>query len=236
MIKFKGVYSVLLILISIQGLAQGAQNLDDFYRRYMNHQFQQGDINQKYLVEGSPHENGEFIPGILQLKDRGRYEDIPLRYNIYADEIEFMSEGGQIFFLHTPEMADYVLIGADKYIYTAFSESNRLFYGFFKVVAEGRAKLLVRQTMQIKEAEKPQPYKDAEPARFIRMPDAYYVLIEPAAAHRVSNKKEMLSAFFDSNDDMNDFARKNRIRYKQLDDLVRLVAHYNSLHPAVDGD
>ena len=225
----KGIAIIVLVLVSFHGMAQQVRDHNEFYNRYMTHRVQHGLVQTEDLVEGSPHENSDFVAGVVVTKDANRYENIPLRYNIYADEIEFRARDGNVYFLHEPALVDHVIIAGDKYIHAVYASGNRTLYGFFKVKAEGEALLLLRQNMHIRQAEKPQPYKEAEPARFVRTQDEYFVWNPPAVVQRVSNRREMLAVFYDSRSEMNDFARKNRIRYRQLDDMILLVSHYNSL-------
>lgn len=223
----------IIILVSVKysdAQSMQVQTLQDFYREFKSSQFQQGNMMPPEIkVEGSPHENNEFVAGAVVTRSNLRYENVPLRFNIYANEMEFKTEEGNVLFIAAPEIIDHVLIGTDKYQYVPYSLANRLFRGYFKILAEGKASLLLKQNINLRDAEPPQPYKDAQPARFVKMPDEFYIRLAPAEAHRVSNRKELLQVLADKSEMIDAFIKKNKTRYNRADDLKNVVDFYNTL-------
>jgi hypothetical protein len=225
------IFLVIAMLVTIQGLkAQTIQGLQEFYKQFKSSQFQQGILFREAEIEGSPHENSDFVLGVVVTKSDQKYENIPLRYNIYNDEMEFKSDEGTILSLSPPEFIDSIIIGKEKYIYIPYAIGNKLLRGYFKVIAEGKASLLVKQNVNLKEAELPQAYKDAQPARFIRTPDDFYIRMEQLEAYPVSNKKELYGILEDKAKEMDDFLKKNKTRFNRLEDMQKLVNYYNSLN------
>lgn len=223
---------IAFIVCAFQGIyAQNLNimNLQDFYKKFKTSQFEQGLINQTSEIEGSPHEIGDFIDGEVITKSELKYVNVPLRFNIYANEMEFKTEEGTVLFLATPEIIDYIIIGDNKYIYAPYAVGSRLLRGYFKILTEGKASLLVKQNVTLRNAEPPQPYKDAQPAMFLKMQDEFYVRIAPAEANKVSNKKELLSILKDKGKEIDDFQKKNRTRFNRSDDLVKLIEYFNSI-------
>lgn len=204
-------------------------NLQDFYKKFKTSQFEQGLVHQTSEVQGSPHEINDFSDGEVITKSDLKYINVPLRFNIYANEIEFKTEDGTIFFLATPEIIDHIIIGENKYIYAPYAVGSRLLRGYFKILTEGKANLLVKQNITLRNAEPAQPYKDAQPAMFLKMQDEFFVRIAPAEAFKVSNKKELLSVLSDKGKELDDFQKKNKTKFNRLDDMVKLIGFYNSL-------
>jgi hypothetical protein len=205
------------------------QNLQDFYKKFKTSQFEQGLINQTSEISGSPHEINDFIDGEVTTKSELKYVNVPLRFNIYANEMEFKTDDGTVLFLATPEIIDHIIIGENKYIYTPYAVGGRLLRGYFKIITGGKASLLVKQNITLRNAEPPQPYKDAQPAVFLKMQDEFYVRVAPAEAQKVSNKKELLAVLKDKSKELDDFQKKNKTRVNRLDDMVKLIEYYNSL-------
>lgn len=218
-----------ILCASVNLNAQNLQSLQDFYKKFKTTQFQQGIINTQDEVEGSPHEKNDFETGTVFTRSDIVYENVPLRFNIYSNEVEFKTEDGSIFFLASPEIIDYVLIGKDKFIYSPYAIGSKLLRGYFKVLTEGKASLLLKLNINLKQAEPPQPYKEAQPARFIRTPDEFFVRIAPSEAHKVTNKKEITSVLNDKISEIEDYIKKNKTRFNKPDDLTGLINFYNSL-------
>jgi hypothetical protein len=225
------IFLIIGMLVTIQGLkAQSIQGLQEFYKQFKSSQFQQGILFRETEIDGSPHENSDFVLGVVATKSDLKYENIPLRYNIYNDEIEFKSDEGTILALTPPEFIDYIMIAQEKYIYIPYAIGNKLLRGYFKVIAEGKASLLVKQNVNYKDAELPQAYKDAVPARFIRMQDDFYIRFEQLEAFRVANKKELTGVLKDKASEMDDFMKKHKTRFNKLEDMQKLVNYYNTLN------
>ena len=222
---------VIGMLVTIQGLkAQTIQGLQEFYKQFKSSQFQQGILFQETEVEGSPHENSDFVLGVVVTKTDLKYENIPLRFNIYNNEMEFKSDEGTILSLTPPEFIDFIIIGEEKYIYAPYTIGNKLLRGYFKVIAEGKASLLVKQNVNLKEAELPQAYKDAQPARFVRMTDDFYIRMDQPEAFPASNKKDLSGLLKDKAIEIDDFLKKNKTRFNRLEDMQKLVNYYNTLN------
>lgn len=222
-------FTIISLLCIVTLNAQTISGLEDFYREFKSNRFKTGADLVKPDIQGSPYENSEFIAGIVMTKSDIRYVDIPLRFNIYQNEIEFRSADGAKLALAAPEITEFVTIGNDKYIYVPYTISGRMQRGFFKVKTEGRASLLVRQKINLKEAEPAGAYKDAAPPRFIKMPDEYYIRIAPEEAKKVSNKKEFDTALPDKTKELEAYQKGNKLKLNRIDDLEKLVIFYNSL-------
>jgi hypothetical protein len=222
---------VIGMLVTIQGLqAQTIQGLQEFYKQFKSSQFQQGILFRETEIEGSPHEVSDFVLGVVVTKSDLKYENIPLRFNIYNDEMEFKSDEGTILSLSPPEFIDFIMIGEEKYIYAPYAIGNKILRGYFKVMAEGKVSLLVKQNINLKEAELPQAYKDAQPARFVRMTDDFYIRTEQSEAYPVSNKKELTGLLEDKAKEIEDYLKKNKTRFNRLEDMQKLVNYYNTLY------
>lgn len=205
------------------------QSLVDFYRDFKTAQFTEGIGGTDKSILGSPHENPDFVPGIVETNSNVRYENIPLRFNIYANEMEFKTEEGQVLVFATPEVLEFIEMDGQRYVYSPYILGNKLMRGYFKVITDGKASLLLKQNVSFRQAELPQAYKDAEPAQFIKTSDDFYVRLSPEEAHRVTNKKELLNILKDKNKEVDTFLSKNRIRFNKIEDLKSVLDYYNSL-------
>lgn len=223
------ILSLVFLLAGPTLLAQQIVNmsLDDFYREFKKYQYNE-NVGEVSEVEGSPYDRVEFTPGEIVTTSRQHYSGIPLRQNIYANEIEFRNQEGKPFFIGVPELIDYILIGGEKFIYSPFRIANRIEKGYFTLLANGKAQLLEKKNVTLRPAEPAGAYKEPVPPQFRRTDSDYYIRVLPAEAKRVRNKKEMEEILGSTPDKVDDFIKKNKIKFSKKEDLIILMEYYNS--------
>ncbi len=228
----KRIIPLLAALLMGAGLLHAQQvvnmSLDDFYREFKKHQYDD-NVGVTGTVNGSPYDREEFIPGEIVTTSRQRYTGIPLRLNIYSNEVEFRNEEGKNFNIGVPELIDYVMIGDEKYIYAPYSVANRIQKGYFMVLTEGNAILLQKKNVILKPAEPAGAYKDPVPARFSKTEDDFYLRVLPAEAKRIKNRKDVAEILGDSTPEMEQFIKENKTRFNKAEDLRKLMEFYQTL-------
>ena len=180
-------------------------------------------------IEGSPYLNDEFINGTIFTTSKYQFVDVPLRYNIYNDQLEFKTTQNEVQALATPEIVETVEFGDFKMIYIPYSNSKKIKRGFFIVEVEGIASLYSKKVIMFKEAEEPGAYKVAEPAKFVNKSDSYYIRVGSAEAKKVGSKKEVVEIFPDHNNEISIFIKKSKVKTNKPEKLKELVRYYNSL-------
>ncbi|MFW5756037.1 MAG: hypothetical protein ACOCWK_05515 [Tangfeifania sp.] len=181
-------------------------------------------------IEGSPYLNDDFIEGTVFTTIKTKYTGVPLRYNIYSDQIEFKAGEGAVQELAAPETVEKVEFGEYKMVYIPFAVSKKIRRGFFREMESGdKAVLLTRQQVLFEDAKKPAAYQEAEPPRFIRKPDDYYIRIGKEPARLISRKKDLEEAFPGHKKEINSFIKENKVKPNKPERLAELVQYYNSL-------
>ena len=180
-------------------------------------------------IQGSPYLNDEFIEGSVFTTSKTQYEGVPLRYNIYNDDIEFRSDDGQVMVLAAPEVLEKVEFGDYQFEYIFYHVVNKTRRGFFTVIEKGKASLYSRPQIKFEEAKQPAAYQDAQPAKFTKRPDVYYIRIDMEAAKPVTKQKDLQEAFSDHKAEIASFIKKNKIKANSPESLKELVQYYNSL-------
>jgi hypothetical protein len=200
---------------------------DEFYKQYKMHEYIQ-KFGMKSVLAGSPYETEEFITGDVITTNNIRYKGVPLRLNIYSDEMEFKNEDGSVLALAAPESVDSLIVGNEKYIYSPYASGNKILRGFFVVLAEGKLTLLKKKNVYLKPEEPAGAYKDAVPPTFVRKPDEFFFRILPAEAKKVTGKKDIAELLPDSPPALNEFLKKNKVRFNKAEDLIQIAHLYNS--------
>lgn len=178
---------------------------------------------------GSPYLNDEFVVGSIYSIQRIQYEEVPLRYNIYNDELEFKTPASEILALANPDIVVKAVLGDTSLVYLPFLQAGKSKKGFFIVLEEGRISLLAKPDIFLKPAIEPGAYKDPEPPKFVRKPDEYYLKTESGQVQLITNKKELIAAFPDNQDKIESFISKNKTKPNKSESLIELVLYYNSL-------
>jgi hypothetical protein len=131
--------------------------------------------------------------------------------------------------LTTPEIIDKVEFGGYTMVYLPYSMAKKIRRGFFIVAEEGKASLLVKPEVVFKKATEPGAYKEAEPAKFEKKADSYYIKVSKNEAKLISGKKDITEVFPDNSDKIEAFIKKNKTKHRNIEDLKQLVQYYNSL-------
>lgn len=180
-------------------------------------------------IVGSPFLNDEFVQGTVYTTTKQKYIDLPIRYNAYQDQLEFITSNGQLQALSKPEIVEKIDFGAYNMVYIPFANAKKIHHGFFIVLEEGKASLYSRSEIIFNKAEKPAAYQEAQPARFVLKPNAYYIKIGLAEAKKVDRKKELIDVFPDHNNEIETFIKKHKIKASKPENLIKLVKYYNAL-------
>ncbi len=205
------------------------QNSLDFFKV---NKLNSGDWNNMLTandIEGSPYLNEEFVPGTIYTTSKQKYVDVPLRYNIYNDQMEFKTPENKVMAMAVPEIIEAIEIGNLKMVYISYSNSKKVLHGFFKVLAEGEASLYSKSNVVFKDAEKSKGYDEPEPARFVKQADVYYIRLGAGPAKKVRNKKDLNEIFTAHKSEITSFIKKNKVKPNKPEKLKKLVLYYNSL-------
>jgi hypothetical protein len=101
--------------------------------------------------------------------------------------------------------------------------------GFFIVIEEGNASLFSKSQVAFHEAKEPAAYQDAEPAKFVKQTDEYYIRVSEQIAQPMRKRSDLYDIFPDHKKEVQAFIKDNRIRTNKPDALKELVQYYNSL-------
>jgi hypothetical protein len=220
----------LAIIFSTMGVIHGQDysTLRNFYDEFRKNKYEHS-IGEKIDINGSPWENAEFVTGEIYTNGNQHYSGIPLRYNIYSNQIEFKKPEGGVFEISPPEIIDSVFIGDATYIFYPYGAGSKSQKSFFKVLTKGSPMLLLKMNIVLKEAELPGAYKDAVPASFERMADDFYLAEVPGDAVKFNGKKEFLELIKSHTAELEQFIKQNKTKFSKHDDMIKLMKFYYTL-------
>lgn len=175
-------------------------------------------------IAGSPYLNSEFVEGTFYLKDTVAIK-LPLRYNIYSDEMEYMLKGIN-YVVGNPQSLNKIELGGSLFVYLPFVGKG----GYFELFELGKCTLVQKKLVEIKPAEGPKPMEpEIKPASFIRKSDIFFLVINDSLAFKIENMKSVKKALQDQKDQIESFIKQEKIKNIKKGNLIKIVKYYNSL-------
>lgn len=218
---------IITILTMTSQMMFGQQNdgFLDVYHFYKNSQDLPSKHSYEYqAIEGSPYLNSEFIDGVIYLKDTTSYK-LPLRYDIYANEMEYQLKGVN-YVVGNPQFLKKVLLGESVFLYLPFIQKG----GYFELLESGKCFLVQKRSVQFKPAEGPKPIEGiSTPAKFIREPDIFYIGVKDLKTIEITNMKSVINALQDQKLKIESFIKTEKIKRTTRENLIKIAKYYNGL-------
>jgi len=180
-------------------------------------------IDYKY-VQGSCYFNEDFIDGRITLNTSQTFEG-PIRYDIFADQIEFKNEANEIFISQNPRAINTVYLDSLKFKYFEPGEFANM-KGFYELLVLGDYSLYKKYQILLKNPEAAGPGIYSNAAMFIPLDSKYYIMDPDANFREITNKKDLLLPGRDAAV-LEKFIKANKIKAKEEKDLVRFTGFLN---------
>jgi hypothetical protein len=169
------------------------------------------------------------MTGSIYTQNKQQFLNIPVRYNIYTDNIEYILGAGRVLQLEAPESVEKVEFGSYKLIFIPEEKQRPKDAGFFIVLVEGKVSLLSKPEIRLKKPTPPGGYVEQEPPLLVRKPDTFYLKTSSNQILPVRSKNGLVSAFSDNKEKMSQYMKKNKIKLSDSESLTELIRYYNSL-------
>lgn len=232
----KSIFLILIFFLGLINYSVGQITLDysvqqtiDFFKTNQYISEAGNKILTENNIKGSPYLNDEFVNGSIYTVQKLQYNDIPLRYNIYNDDLEFKTPEDVVQALSTPDIVEKAVFGKTHLVYSPYLLSGKNKKGFFVVLEEGKLSLYAKPGILFREATAAGAYKEPEPPKFVKKSDEYYLRFGSKQAEIIGSKKDLIAAFPDNRDKVKSFMSKNKIKTNKPETLKELVKYYNSL-------
>ncbi len=157
--------------------------------------------------------------------------DAKLKYNIFTDALEY-NQGSKYFeVIKSPTV--HARIDGDYFYFCNFKSTRGLNREGYYVLVElnDKYRIYKRFTLKIIEPTQNTLTQVAEAGQ-LKMTTTYFVEEEGTIMELPMNKKEMLAIFSDKESELKVYLKKEKIRLRKEEDLIRLVARYNALKSA----
>ncbi|MBW1294639.1 hypothetical protein [Aquimarina litoralis] len=178
--------------------------------------------------DGSIHKSLRYKDASVIDEKSGTF-DTKLRYNAYTDALEF-KKGSDLFELRKSPTA-HARIDGDYYYYCNFKTQRGLKRPGYYVLVELNEKYRIYKKYAVK-ITKPDPKGSvsgtATPGK-VQIKTKYFLEERGTIMELPMNKKEILATLSDKEDELKAYIKKERIKVRKEEDLIRLVSRYNAL-------
>ena len=184
--------------------------------------------SQEKEYDGSPYLNENFVAGDLFYDGKYWFKDIPLRYNIYHDEME-LSDKGTAYAIAPTHLIDQVIISTDTFVVDSIQSGSNKIKGFFKLLLKGKVSLLLKMNVGLLPGQSAKLYNDATPPKFTRDKNIIYASIGKDQPQKFRNINELIAIINDKQKLLSEYIKMNKLSSKNTKDFIKLASYYNSL-------
>lgn len=220
---------ITLIIAPIFCLSQEIhiKTIDEFYTKQMIEKGTTGNTISLENIKGSPYLDDTFLSGEILTTSNTQYTGVPLRYNIYNDEIEFQGKNKEAYNLEKSTIKS-VTINKTTLVYRPYAISEKMGRSYFELLVNGKVKLLKRYQVRFEKEQPAKPYKDPVPAQFKTNSPDFYVAIEEAEARKISGTKDLLSLFPEKQAEISAFIKSKKLKTGKQEDLIQIISFCNN--------
>jgi len=214
---------IILLLLSVNLFF--AQQRPGIGLETVNHTGTKEEVLNYSTIEGSPFLNNEFIPAKAVCCD----ETAPMRYDMYADEIQYQKQGLVYTLLKQEPYSKIVFTQPNTTIVLAdVNKNNQL--GYYIILVDGKNSLLKKNSIAIETNVDPKKTgfgkKDQSSSFKINEP-VYYIKTEKDLYRILKSKKDIFDLYPEKNTELNTFFDTNKIKFSKEESLLKLVNFLN---------
>jgi len=184
-----------------------------------------------YDYKGSIYNTINFIKSSVIHEKSGKY-DAELRYNIHTDALE-LKRRNDIAFNIIKSPTTHARLGDDYFYYCEFKTRDGIRKDGYYILVElnENYKIYKRHTLKIIEPKKGATVVTSEvenEGKIIKL-TRYYIEEGGVIIELPMKKKQLLSVLGDEMNKLKAYIKKEKIRLRKEEDLIRLVSRYNAI-------
>jgi hypothetical protein len=185
-------------------------------------------------IEGSPYLMEEFASTNMVLEIDGVAQNATFitRFNIYSNGFE-VEYNGEIQFLDASAVKSFEYTdGAKQNRFLQATQFKKVGFdgkGFLQLLSDGQAKLLAKEEISIKEVTKREFGAPDELKRKFYREKTYFINISDEFLEFKSFKDSSMDIFGDKSEQVKDFVKTEKLKFKNEEDIQKAVDFFNGL-------
>lgn len=223
--------TLIVLFLSISFMGKSQEMVLQTFNDYLSFQSNSSSTQRAFLshedIKGSAYLNEEFTLGSITTKNNIKYQGVPLRYNIYNDDIEFELKEGIFLAISNPESLKEVTIGDETFIYTKKINKKGESLGYYKLVTTGNTMLLTRYHIVFVGPQATTGYKAAAPAKLNRNANTFLLKVGDNNPIQIAKKKDLEFIFGTEAKKLLAYLKSEKLNVKKEKDLIKLVQFIN---------
>jgi len=178
-------------------------------------------------INGTPYMDETYVTGVVYFANRS--QTAPIRYNVFQDLVEYQ-QNGKALVLDPNATIKKVHFGTAVLIPQKYESNGKPKFGYFAVLDSGKVTLLAKKKVIFLAAKKGGALDGSDqPAEYKRSADTFYYKIGNGEVQEVESIKSMIASFPDKQEELSQFAKKEKISPRKEKELIQFVQYYNSL-------
>ncbi|PZX17244.1 hypothetical protein LX69_01559 [Breznakibacter xylanolyticus] len=207
-------------------------DLTGFYDQFAFEKSKGNALNMYGHIQGTPFLNEVFIPGNVVMNDSVRYSNVSLRYNIYTDKMEFLKEKTQVLELDIHQHSWRFEMGNAAFVNLPFQLENGIQQnGLLWELCGGNIRLYKKLSVELLPATATQGFQDAQPDRFVRKDDRYFLALPGVTPVVYRSSKELIESLRTVCPNVDALVKQHKLKLSKEQDVIRLVQFCNSEMP-----
>lgn len=178
-------------------------------------------------VKAQIYIDNDWPLGKIVLRDGGIIDNYCMRYNLLADQLEFITGRDTLIFAN-PQDLSTVSFGRHIFIYENYFSENVIRQGYFELLVPGKNKLMLKRLVTNQRPDSKYP-EDAALTK-CKVDECYYISNHGMPANKVRCNRRSALTFLDKHkEDIAEYLRITGNKVRTIEDLKILVSYYNSL-------
>jgi hypothetical protein len=180
----------------------------------------EGEAGNLYVGEAWPE-------GLLVLKDGNTIKNYRYRYDVYADQMQFIADNDTLAFAAPSEMKSVTFDGM-TFIYSSFECTSMLMKGYFELLVPGKKQLLLKRMVTYHLTDEIAGVEEKKDTYLIN--ETFFLKEGNQPAIKLAcNRKAALDAMNDRRKEMEAYLKTSGNKVRSKDEMKLMVAYYNSL-------
>ncbi|WP_372751266.1 hypothetical protein [Labilibaculum sp.] len=196
-------------------------------------QFSFSEISRNYFdkfadmlnVEGEFFLDKEWTKGTIYFKSKQKITNDSIRYFVYGKEMH-VSYNGKTMAIINQKMMDSIVLKDHKFVYQDFVHGSKMAHDYLELLSNHSIKLYKHYSSKFIKAKEVSSYQEQEEDRYV-IREKYYIGSENEAPHFFKpSKKNVISLFANEKKEVQEYVKKNNLKYSQEADLVQVFNYF----------
>jgi hypothetical protein len=174
---------------------------------------------------GNPYLYESFLPGRMELKEGSVLENLPVRYNIARDIMEFVYVRDTLDIIN-PLSVENIQFAGKEFIYSVgMSGDDRVEGNYFEVLYDSDGlKLLLQHEARLERDEYLRNYAGGFGSGdlYYEKEEHYFILTKHGSAIPVRTRRDIIRLFPDYRKEISAFWKQENLRFRNREDLLKV--------------